>query len=404
MSLALEKRTRFLSFAERAPSVTGGRPDIALAAFDAAPVAEKVTREIAVGISSHHWTDADELELFGESAWVPISDDETEVFAEADWQRTPTKRTQNKWRNVTTGAIKYQPTNPGSGKRKAEAKPAEKPAAKPAAATKPVDKPAKKLTYEADMAPAEFQISWPNDGTPAKLVKPTAATADLDALFADVELPAGSPPAAKVVEAIKEHIAKAPERAKALEPMVATARANPAAVEKKFDKIDAQVAAWEKKHHNDGDNDGFFDAVSDAATMNFDNLVQKYGVAGAAPILLTAAAGGSVGLAAMVGLVAGGSALSAGTAVALLSPESMKGAVMIGWFGGAGILSFPVIALVHTIRGAKRLVFGHGSANVDAHAETAARMTDAEIADAAVKWVDECTVNAFKMAKERGLM
>jgi hypothetical protein len=40
-----------------------------------------------------------------------------ETFAESDWQRQPTQRTQNKWVNAKTGQVTYSKTNPGGARR-----------------------------------------------------------------------------------------------------------------------------------------------------------------------------------------------------------------------------------------------------------------------------------------------
>lgn len=417
MSLALEKRNRFAAFANYAPpSVTGGRPDVAIAAFDIADVAEKQKLERAVGIATHPWTDDDESELFGESAWVAVSDDETEVFAESEWTRTPTKRTQNKWRNTKTGAIKYSPTNPGKGK-----------GAKSISPNKPSihKKHGEALKYDADNellrnakpkpAPAKAE-SKPDDpvvrGTPladdATIDPLTAPTpkdietdiADLEALLADT--PEGVDPtptsavAPKILDAVKTAAAKIPERTKALVPVVAKARADVHEVEKSFEGADAMAMAWENAHHNDGKNDGFFDAISDAATFNIDGLVKKYGIAGAVPILLTAATGG----------IAGAAGVGSGTAG--MFPDAVKAGAM----SGAAILSLPALALIHSIRGVKRLIFGHGTAAAKGgkstkaitHAETHDRMTDEQIARATAEMEARLAVECFKMARSRGLM
>lgn len=110
------KLDRIATFAESAAGPSGPAFGPAFVdAFKRAPLAEKVAIERSIGITSHHWTADDEAAL-------------AETFAESEWVREPTKRTQNRWRHRKTGKIRYSKENPAKGVRekKATAKDAER--------------------------------------------------------------------------------------------------------------------------------------------------------------------------------------------------------------------------------------------------------------------------------------
>jgi hypothetical protein len=100
-STAELKRDRFASFAATNPAARGDMSveDI-VDVFDFSETAEKVRLERAVGVVANHWTDTDEAEL-------------AELFSEQNWVREPGPRSQERWKNTKTGAVKYSKDNPG---------------------------------------------------------------------------------------------------------------------------------------------------------------------------------------------------------------------------------------------------------------------------------------------------
>ncbi len=365
------KRDRFATFAEGSPAIGAMSHDLCLDIYDNAPVREKVAFERAVGITRDHWNDDDEA---------------VTLFDEKDWVRDPGPRSNDRWRNVKTGTRKYGKENPGKGKG----------VAKNAAAT------ASKFLDDIGHATADARDAKETASQKARITK----------TFAD------TPPAYKpVADALAKDIDRAPERAKAL---AAVPPMDPAKAEKKFDDVSEAMDSWLNQQYENGgvggDNgksDDFGSAIGDIAALNYDGLVAKYGHVGA----------GSVALAALTGGCTLGTAAAAIMGSTYLSFAFMSGIDPLGGVNavkaaagfGAVITSLPVVALVHTIRGMKRLVFGKGgdASKTSTHAEGGGvtstpimhpPMTRDEIARAAIAWLDESAINCFEIVKKRGLL
>jgi hypothetical protein len=350
------KLSRIATFAEAASLPMS--PAAFVAEWKRSPVAEKVQLERSVGITSNHWTAEDEAAMVA-------------TFAESEWTREPTKRTQNRWRHTKTGAIQYSKDNPAKG-RKAGAKTntdaKSKPEAKQDALTKPMDDAELKKTF----------------GGPAPDSLPPISEKDLEEIFGNSQVEPQD-----IADTIKADRAAVPERAAALASSVASKWSGRDTAQKVQEAGEYEKAVMPAVADNPNLNtDTFTAAVVDAANMEVSALVDKYGMAGAAPIVALAATGAIAGGASAAALI--GPGLLSAMAVDTI-PEIVTASAKLG----AAALAMPAIALVHAVRAVARAVL---PTHVEIHSEPDA----AHDSLAAIEFMDKLTDRCFQMAKKHG--
>lgn len=418
LTLSELKRDRFAAFSEGHEATGTMSRDELMSAFDAADLAAKARIERAVGIVEDNWTADDQDEIDGEENWVE--------FSEADWAKEPGPRSQRRWKNKKTGQVKYADENPGKGKgRKAAGttgKSVHSPSATPAT-IKPTgtphtegigrtqrSRPTRNEAFDAmnqhfpgtpayEKAKQDY-VDAPKDdsiirGTPMtddEIGNMTLHDDTLDELFRE------DPPVAK---AIKDYRATTPARVEAFKPVAAEVREHSPETQKQLDAIDAEASARSKEWNDrtlarHDAMDTKTSAIGDIATWNFDNLVDKYGLLGAAPIVATAVLGG---------VATGGAVMGSTIALApytwIFMPEGAMTMTVGAGIAGSVLAAAAPLALVHTLRSIKRAIFGGPKqTNFAEHAE----MSDEEIARAAAQMMNDLQLHTAVVLKQRGLL
>jgi hypothetical protein len=268
-----------------------------------------------------------------------------------------------------------------------------------------VDAIGRKITYAKefhDRSQIRLEPSPAPAASSAKVSPPEPPDDDLVELFSD------EPEQDKAVEALMADVQNAKERAKSIgdmwdqweEKRNADQQSRSDAIKKSVEEADRKWITPLKEANQFPYNDGFFDAVEDAAGFEFDKLVNKYGIAGAVPIATAALVGAGIG-GATIGLAIGSTTIA--LSMAGVNPGIMDVVKVVSSLG-AGLVAAPIIGLVHTARGMLRMLPGTGGGKVQTYAEeadtgTPTKMTPDEIARAAVEFIDRMKVQCYGAVK-----